>query len=302
MSKNAKTERAALSDREFTVAVARVSSTGIAVNVLLAAFKFIAGVVGRSGAMISDAVHSLSDILGGLTVIAGARLSGRESDAHHPYGHERMESAASIILSGILAAAGIAIGVNAVNALTSGEYQSAMPGVIALVAAILSVVTKELLFHYTRIQARRLNSESLGAEAWHHRSDALSSLGSLVGVGGARLGWPALEPVASLVICGFIIKAAFDIFREAIDKLLDRACAPEEEQAMREFVMSIPGVEGVDLLRTREFGRRVYVDLEIRADGDQTLRQAHSIAENVHTGLEKQFPDVKHVMVHVNPD
>lgn len=286
----------------FEVVATRVSTVSIIINLLLASFKFVAGVLGRSGAMISDAVHSSSDVVGSLIVIVGVRVSEKKSDADHPYGHERMESVASLILAVILALAGLTIGKEALLSITSGAYQTAaIPGLLALIAAAVSIAVKEGMFWYTWMHARQIRSDALKAEAWHHRSDALSSVGALIGIGAARLGVPIMEPIASLVICLFILKVAVDIFREAIDKMVDHACDAETEQAIRDCAEKQTGVVNVDVIRTREFGRKMYVDIEISADGDLTLREAHGIAQRVHDSVEAAFPDVKHIMVHVNP-
>jgi cation diffusion facilitator family transporter len=279
-----------------------VSGVCIAVNLLLAAFKFIAGALGHSGAMISDAVHSSSDVLGSLIVIIGVKVSEKASDEDHPYGHERMENVASLLLAGILAAAGLSIGKEALTSIVSGGYKTAeAPGMLALVAAIVSIVVKEALFWYTWINAKIIRSGALKAEAWHHRSDALSSIGALIGIGGARFGALVLEPIASIVICLFILKVAVDIFREAVDKMVDHACDMETEDALCACAAKQEGVVKVDMIRTRELGRKIYVDLEISADGKLTLLEAHDIAQRVHDCIEKEFPDVKHIMVHVNP-
>lgn len=286
----------------FEKTATRVSTVSIIVNLLLAAFKFIAGALGHSGAMISDAVHSSSDVLGSLIVIVGVKLSEKASDEDHPYGHERMENVASLILAGILAAAGIAIGKEALVSILDGSYRTAVsPGILALAAAIVSIVVKEALFWYTLINAKKIHSGALKAEAWHHRSDALSSIGALIGIGGALLGVPVMEPIASIVICLFILKVAVDIFRESVDKMVDHACDAETEEKLRQCAAAEEGVIKVDMIRTREFGRRIYVDLEISADGSLTLHEAHDIAQRVHDRIEQSFPDVKHIMVHVNP-
>ena len=286
----------------FEAVATRVSAVSIVINLLLAAFKFIAGIVGRSGAMISDAVHSTSDVLGSMIVIVGVRMSAKEPDEDHPYGHERMESVSSLILAGILAVAGLTIGKEALLSILSGEYETSVaPGMLALIAAIVSIVVKESMFWYTWIHAKRIKSGALKAEAWHHRSDALSSVGALIGIGGARLGVRILEPIASIIICLFILKVSIDIFREAIDKMVDHACDEKTERAICTCVERQDGVVKVDMLRTREFGRKIYVDLEISADGKLTLSDAHRIAQRVHDSVEEEFPDVKHIMVHVNP-
>ncbi|MBR5380420.1 MAG: cation transporter [Clostridia bacterium] len=287
---------------QFESVATRVSTVSILINLALAAFKFAAGVIGRSGAMISDAVHSSSDVVGSLIVIMGVKLSEKKSDQDHPYGHERMESVASLILAGILAGAGFSIGKEALVSVFDGSYLgSAAPGALALIAAGVSIVVKEAMFWYTFINARRIKSGSLKAEAWHHRSDALSSVGALVGIGGALLGIRVMEPIASIVICLFILKVALDIFREAVNNMVDHACSTETENAIRSCAAGQEGVKGVDVIRTREFGRKIYVDIEISADGSLSLIAAHDIAQHVHDQIEADFPEVKHIMVHVNP-
>ena len=252
--------------------------------------------------MISDAVHSSSDVIGSLIVIVGVKMSEKSSDKDHPYGHERMESVASLILAGILAAAGFSIGREACLSVWKRTYlTAAAPGVLALIAAIVSIVVKETMFWYTWINAKKIRSGALKAEAWHHRSDALSSVGALIGIGGALLGVRVMEPIASIVICLFILKVAIDIFREAVDNMVDHACDTETEEAIRSCAAKQEGVIRVDILRTREFGRKIYVDLEISADGNLTLFAAHDIAQKVHDTIEETFPEVKHIMVHVNP-
>lgn len=280
----------------------RISFVSIIMNILLSLFKLLAGVLSHSGAMISDAIHSASDVFSTIVVMIGVKISGKESDKEHPYGHERMECVAAIILATILALTGIGIGWSALVKILGGEYgQLMVPGVLALVAAVISIVVKEGMFWYTRAGAKRIDSGALMADAWHHRSDALSSVGALVGIGGARLGFAILDPIASLVICIFVEKAAFDIFMDAVNKMVDKACDDETEQKMRNCVMGQEGVMGVDLLRTRTFGNKIYVDIEICVDGDKSLREAHGIAETVHDSVEREFSKVKHIMVHVNP-
>lgn len=279
--------------------VIKLGAVGIVGNVALSSFKLAAGIVGNSGAMISDAVHSMSDVFATMIAWFGVHQSKKDADDEHPYGHERVECVASLILGLILLATGIGIGFNGVMTIAGGEY--AVPGRIALLAAVVSIITKEAMFWYTMHYAKLLNSDAFKADAWHHRSDALSSVGSLVGIGGAILGFPVMDPIASVVICIFILKVAFDIIKDAFAKMLDTACSEEFEEELREFIASHEGVEAVDLLQTRLFGSRVYVDIEIAVDGEMKLRQAHDIAENVHDGIEEKYKDVKHVMVHVNP-
>ncbi len=290
------------SKTEFEKTAMHVSIVSIAVNVILSVFKLIAGILANSGAMVSDAIHSASDVFSTFIVIIGVRISSRDSDKEHPYGHERMECVAAIVLATVLTVTGLGIGAAAVKEILAGSYETlAVPGALALVAAVISILAKEGMYHYTQIKAKQIESSALMADAWHHRSDALSSVGALVGIGGAMLGYPILDTVASLVICVFIEKAAYDIFKDATDKMVDKACDEELENEMRRCVLAQDGVLGIDLLRTRVFGSRIYVDVEIRADADETLREAHGTAERVHDAIEKNFARVKHIMVHVNP-
>lgn len=281
----------------------KVSGISILVNLLLSIFKLIAGIAAHSGAMISDAIHSASDVGSTFIVIIGVHLSAKKSDKEHQYGHERMECVSSIVLTGMLLVTGLGIGITGVRDIvksTSGGT-IAIPGTLALIAAVVSIVTKEWMFWYTRGAAKKINSGALMADAWHHRSDALSSIGAFVGIFGARLGYPILDPVASIVICFMIAKAAIDIFRDAIDKMVDHSCDAKTEELMRREILKVPGVRRVDLLRTRLFGSKMYVDIEIAAAGEISLNDAHDIAENVHHTIEDKFKDVKHCMVHVNP-
>lgn len=280
----------------------QVSANSIAVNLMLSIFKLIAGLLASSGAMISDAIHSASDVFSTIIVIIGVKISGKASDEDHPYGHDRFECVASIILAILLGVTGVGIGLTGVQKLMAGHYDTlAVPGVLALAAAVISIIVKEIMYWYTRNAAKKINSGALMADAWHHRSDALSSVGALVGIAASRMGYPLMDPLASLVICVFIEKAALDIFKDAINKMVDKACDEDTEQAIRECAEKQPGVIRVDMLKTRVFGNKIYVDLEIGADGNETLRDAHAVAERVHDHIEKEFPKVKHIMVHVNP-
>ena len=287
---------------DFEKTAMRVSFVSIAVNIILSVFKLLAGIFADSAAMVSDAVHSASDVFSTIVVIIGIKISSKASDKNHPYGHERLECVAAIILSTILAVTGFGIGYTALMKIISGEYAAlSIPGRLALVAAIVSIVMKEGMYWYTRISAKRIESGALMADAWHHRSDALSSVGAFIGIGGAMLGFPVLDTVASIVICFFIEKAAYDIFKDAVDKMVDKACDDELEEALKQCALSQEGVLGIDLLRTRVFGNKIYVDIERSADANETLREAHSIAEKVHESIEENFTKVKHIMVHVNP-
>lgn len=278
----------------------KLSVVTIAGNVFLAGIKLIAGIIGNSGAMISDAVHSLSDVFTTVVALIGVLLAKQPEDAEHPYGHERLECVASLALGLILAGTGLGIGYTGVEKLLNPE-ELVIPTMLPLIAAVVSIVVKEAMFWYTMYYAKKVDSSAFKADAWHHRSDALSSVGSFIGIGLARLGFPVMDPIASLIICLFILKVAFDITKDALDKMLDTACDEETENRIREFVQNQPGVEQIDLLQTRQFGNKIYIDLEIAVRGDIPLVDAHEIAENVHSNVETEFTNVKHIMIHVNP-
>lgn len=281
--------------------VNRLSGVGIFGNVLLSTFKLFAGIFGRSGAMVSDAVHSLSDVFATFIAWIGVRLSRHKEDAEHPYGHERLECVASLTLGLILAATGAGIGWNGIRKLFWERSSIEIPTMLPLIAAVVSIAVKEGMYHYTMHYAKKLDSAAFKADAWHHRSDAISSVGSFIGIGLAKLGVPIMEPIASLLICVLILKVAFDIIRDALNKMLDTSCSGAFEQKLRGFIEEQDGVERVDLLRTRQFGNRIFVDLEIAVKSDISLLDAHGIAERVHGAVETAFPNVKHVMIHVNP-
>jgi len=288
-------------DNNFQRVADRVSIVSITGNLILSVFKLISGIVAHSNAMISDAIHSASDVFSTVVVIIGIRLASKEADKEHPYGHERLECVAAIILAMILFMTGIGIGMEALKNILSGNYGDLqIPGILALVAAVISIVSKEAMFWYTKVNAARIDSSALLADAWHHRSDAFSSVGALIGIVGARLGFPVMDSIASLVIFVFIIKAAYDIFKDAVNKLVDHSCDEETERQIYERVMRNEAVMGIDSLHTRIFGNKIYIDLEIAVNGSYTLAKSHKIAEEVHEDIEKNFQKVKHIMVHVN--
>ena len=282
--------------------ISKLSRVGILGNVLLAAFKLLAGVLGRSGAMVSDAVHSLSDVFATLIAWIGVRLAKRQEDEEHPYGHERLECVASLVLGLILAGTGVGIGYAGVQKLFLPREALAVPTMLPLIAAFVSILVKEAMFRYTMHYAEKLDSAAFRADAWHHRSDAISSVGALVGIAMAKLGVPIMDPIASILICALILKVAFDICMDALAKMLDTACGNDFEQTLASFITGQPGVEHIDLLRTRQFGNKIYVDLEFTARSGISLLEAHAIAERVHERVEQRFPKVKHVMIHVNPE
>lgn len=284
------------------VVIRKLSMVSVIGNAVLSGFKLFAGITGNSGAMISDAIHSFSDVLTTLIAWIGVKISKRAADSDHPYGHERLECIASLVLGAVLLVTGLGVGRVGVDNILSGNYETlAVPSAIALVAAIVSIVGKEAMYWYTRYYAKLINSSAFLADAWHHRSDAFSSVGSLIGIGGAMMGFPVLDSVASVVICLFIVKVSYDILKDSIMKLLDTSCGENYEKKMMEHIAEQDGVVCVDLLHSRMFGNKVYIDLEIQVDGDKTLREAHEVAERVHKDVEHTFPDVKHIMIHVNP-
>jgi len=280
----------------------KVSLITIIVNFVLSAFKLAAGIIAGSGAMISDAVHSASDVFSTVIVMIGIKIADKKPDDNHEYGHERIECVAAIILAFVLAITGIGIALDAVSKIKLGiNGELAVPGTLALVAAIVSIIVKEIMFRYTKHYAKKINSGAMMADAWHHRSDALSSVGSLIGVGGAMLGFPILDPIAGIIICLFILKAAFDITKDAVNKMIDTACDKKTEDEMRQKILQTDGVLNLDDLKTRLFGNKIYIDVEIACDGNLTLTESHKIAEEVHLMLENSFENVKHCTVHVNP-
>ena len=280
----------------------RVARNSIIVNVFLSAFKLFAGIFAQSAAMISDAVHSITDLVSTVVVIIGIKLANRKPDKSHPYGHERFESVATLVLAALIFTVGVGISWAGLQNILSGSYNEIpVPGLLALIAAAVSIGVKEAVYWYVRAAAKKIDSGALMADAWHSRADGLSSIGSFAGILGARMGFPVLDSVAAIIICLFILKTAAKIAMDAIGKMTDRACDDETTEKMRQVILAQESVMGIDLLRTRLFGNRIYVDVEINVLGSATLEEAHTIAQSVHDTIEAQFQKVKHCMVHVNP-
>lgn len=278
----------------------KVSLVSIISNCILSILKLLAGIIGRSQAMISDSIHSISDVFSSIIVIVGAKISNKERDKEHPYGHERIECIFAVVLAITLFITGLFIGYKGINTIIN-NHNIIVPGIIALIAAIVSIIVKELMYWYTIKYAKMIHSTSLKADAHHHRSDALSSIGSLIGILGAKLGFPMLDSIASVIICLFIFKAAFDIFMDAMNQMIDHSCKDETIKEYTNTILSIKGVKEIDVIRTRIFGTKVFIDLEISVNSRLSLIKAHNIAEEVHDSLEQTYPEVKHCMIHVNP-
>lgn len=278
----------------------KVSVISIILNCLLTLIKFISGVISKSSAMISDSVHSLSDVLSTFVVIIGVKISNKKADSDHPYGHERIECVSAIILSGMLFIIGALIGINGIKNVTNSS-NLVMPGVLALIASIISIISKEAMYQYIIRVSKKINSAALKADAWHHRSDALSSIGSFIGILGSRLGFKIFDPLASVIISLCIIKVSIDIFKDAIDKMVDKSCDKEVIDKVISVIEKNESVKNIDDIKTRQFGNKAYVDVEISVDENLLLKDAHKVAEEIHNSVENEINIVKHCMVHVNP-
>ena len=284
----------------------KVTLVGGAVNVILLLFKFVAGIVGHSAAMVADAVHSLSDFVTDVIVLIFVRISGRPEDKDHEYGHAKYETLAMTIIGValLLVAVGIVYsGLTKIIAWAQGEVLKA-PGLMALWAALLSVVLKEAVYHYSMVEARKLNSQAVEANAWHHRSDALSSVGTAIGIGGAIfLGqrWAVLDPVASTVVGVLIIKVSVELLRNGIGDLMEHSLPEEVENEILQLAASVPGVVEPHELRTRRLGNHYAIELHILMDGNITLCEAHEKASEVEDILRAHYGSETHIAVHVEP-
>ena len=287
-------------------AIARVTLTGSVVNLLLVGLKAVAGIVGHSAAMISDAVHSLSDFVTDIVVLVFVRVSARPQDEDHDYGHGKYETLATLFIGLALAAAAVGIVVSGAGKLArwlQGEELPA-PGKIALWAALGSIVAKELLFQYTRLKGKHLDSKVLEANAWHHRSDALSSVGTAIGIGGAILlgsRWTVLDPLASIVVGAMLVKVAWDLLGPSFGELTDSSLPADMEQEMLDIIRGVPGVEDPHNLRTRRIGNRIAAEVHIRLDGSLPLSEAHEKASEVERRFKDRFGAQSHVIVHMEP-
>ena len=286
--------------------IAKVTLAGSVVNLLLVGLKAVAGVAGHSAAMVSDAVHSLSDFVTDIVVLVFVRVSARPQDQGHDYGHGKFETLATLLIGLALAAAAVGIVVSGATKLArwlQGE-ELPSPGSIALWAALISIGVKEILFQYTRAKGKKLNSKALEANAWHHRSDAFSSIGAAIGIGGAILlgqRWTVLDPLASIVVGAMLVKVAWDLLGPSFGELTDSSLPADTENEMLEVIRSVPGVEDPHNLRTRRIGNRIAAEVHIRLDGSQTLKQAHEKASEVEKRFKARFGEQSHIIVHMEP-
>ena len=286
--------------------IARVTLAGSVVNLLLVGLKAVAGVAGHSAAMISDAVHSLSDFVTDIVVLVFVRVSARPQDEDHDYGHGKYETLATLFIGLALAAAAVGIVVSGAKKLAlwlQGEDLPA-PGTLALWAALVSIVAKEILFQYTRFKGKKLDSPALTANAWHHRSDALSSIGAAIGIGGAIIlgnRWTVLDPLASIVVGAMLVKVAWDLLGPSFGELTDSSLPADTEAQMLEIIKDVPGVEDPHNLRTRRIGNRIAAEVHIRLDGSQSLEEAHEKATEVERRFRERFGPQSHIIVHMEP-
>lgn len=287
-------------------AIYKVTLTGTAVNAALIVLKFIAGVVGRSSAMVADAVHSLSDFVTDVIVLVFVRIAERPKDRSHDYGHGKFETFATMVIGVILILAGIGLMINGVKLIVKsfGGFELPQPTYLALIVAVVSIVSKEILYHYTMREGKRLNSQAVRANAWHHRSDAISSLGTLVGVAGAMFlgqSWRILDPLAAMVVSFFIIKSGYDIAKPAIGDLLEHSLPDVDENTIRELVRGVEGISHVVNLRTRRVGNTVAIDLTAKMDGRLTLCEAHYKATEAERRLREHFGNDTIITIHMEP-
>ena len=284
----------------------RVTWIGSIVNFILLALKFIAGILGHSAALIADAVHSLSDFITDIIVIVFVKISGKPEDDDHKYGHGKYETLATALIGIALFAVGIGLlvsGATKVSEVINGAVLPA-PSIIAFAVAGVSIIAKEILYRYTVRVGKNLNSQAVIANAWHHRSDAFSSIGTLIGIGGAIfLGekWRILDPIAAIVVSGFIIKVSIDLIKPCVDELLERSLPAETEKQILDIITSFPEVSSPHHLRTRRIGNHIAIEVHLRMDGNTTLENAHSVATEVEKRLKEEFGPDTHIGIHMEP-
>ena len=284
----------------------KVTLWGSLVNFVLLILKFLAGFIGHSAAMIADAVHSLSDFVTDIIVVVFVRISGKPQDEGHDYGHGKYETLATAIIGTVLLFVGIGILLNSAKSILAVCHgqELAAPSILALVAAAVSIITKEVLYQYTIYKGKRLNSKAVIANAWHHRSDAFSSIGTLIGIGGAIfLGekWRILDPLAAFVVSIFIIKVAVQLVKPCVDELLEKSLPKELEDKILSIILSFPEVSKPHHLRTRQIGNNIAIEIHIRMDGSMTLREAHDITRRIESALREEFGEHTHIGIHMEP-
>ncbi len=284
----------------------KVTIIGTIVNAFLVAIKFVAGILGRSSALVADAVHSLTDFISDMIVLIFVKISGKPRDEEHEYGHGKFETLATLIIGVLLAAAGIGLLINGAKQVWDSLRGNTLPEPtwIALAVAIISIVSKEILYRYTVREGKRLNSDAVIANAWHHRSDAISSIGTMIGIGGAMFfgeKWRILDPLAAVVVSFFIIKAGYDIIKPAINELLESSLPKEQTEEITKTILSVKGVEGLHNLRTRKIGNTIAIDVHVKMDGNLKLVEAHEIASRVERAIRAHFGPESMIYVHMEP-
>ena len=284
----------------------RVTLVGSIVNLLLLIFKFVAGIMGCSAAMVADAVHSLSDFVTDIIVIVFVKISGKPEDDNHRYGHGKYETLATAMIGVALFVVGIGLLVNGATKIyevINGAILPA-PSKIALIAAVVSIVAKELIYRYTVRAGKKLNSQAVIANAWHHRSDAFSSIGTVIGIGGAIfLGerWRILDPIAAVAISGFILKVAIDLIKPCLDELLERSLPADTERKIMDIIESFPEISSPHHLRTRRIGSHIAIEVHVRLDGKMSLEEAHAVVTMVERRLKDEFGPDTHIGIHMEP-
>ena len=277
----------------------RVSLITILLNIILCIFKVVTGILGKSTAMIADGMHTLSDVITTFMVILGLKISNKDKDKEHPYGHERFEPIFAKLVSTLLFLTGIFIAYEGINILISGNYST--PGRIALLAAFISIISKEFMYRYTINTVKKIGSISMEADAWHHRSDALSSIGTFLGILGARAGLKILDPLTSIIVSFFIIKVSIEFYLKSVKKLVDTSADENIINKIKDETLKIHGVKSIHDLKTRIFGNKVYVDIELCVNSELTVKESHDIATKVHDNIENKIENIKHCMVHIEP-
>ena len=297
-----------MKELEYKKTIYKVSIITIIWNAILSLSKVIIGIIAKASSLITDGIHSASDVFSTVIVMIGAKLSTKKEDKIHPFGHERFESISTIVLALLLFDTALILGYKGILAIK--DYCNGIRIVtnnyiyIALGCAILSIVVKFIMYIYTLVNAKRINSPSLKADAYHHLSDSLSSFGSLLGIIGLIIAkdFEIMDPIASIIIALCIVKVAFDIFKESINELVDKSAPDEINDKFKNIALSIDGVLNLNSLKTRVFGNKLYVEVEIVVDGNISVKDGHEIAKNVHDAIEKEDENVKHCMVHVDPE